>query len=86
MMRPLFDRVVVKRNAAASVTPGGILLPETGREKPVSGVVLSVGAKCTEVKAGDVVYFGKYSGAELAGEADHLVMKEEEIIGVEVTP
>ena len=90
--RPLHDRVVVRRLAADEKTKGGIIIPDTAKEKPQEGEVLAVGpggrdesGKLTplDVKKGDRVLFGKWSGTEvkLDGE-DLLIMKESDIMGV----
>lgn len=90
--RPLHDRVLVRRIEAEEKTAGGIIIPDSAKEKPAEGVVVSVGAgnktedgKVTplDVKAGDKVLFGKWSGTEvkLDGE-DLLIMKESDILGI----
>jgi chaperonin GroES len=90
--RPLHDRVLVRRVEAEEKTAGGIIIPDTAKEKPQEGEVISVGAgtrdesgKLVEldVKAGDKILFGKWSGTEvrLNGE-DLLIMKESDILGV----
>jgi chaperonin GroES len=90
-MRPLHDRVVVKRIAAEERTKGGIIIPDTAKEKPQEGRVLAVGLGKREdgkvikpdVKEGDRILFGKYTGTEvvLDGE-EHIIMREEDILGV----
>ena len=90
--RPLHDRVVVKRIDAEAKTKGGIIIPDTAKEKPSQGEVVAVGPGGRDeagklipldVKAGDTVLFGKWSGTEvkLDGE-DLLIMKESDILGV----
>ncbi|RDE07986.1 co-chaperone GroES [Pelagibacterium lacus] len=90
--RPLHDRVVVRRVDSEEKTAGGIIIPDTAKEKPSEGVIVSVGpgarddsGKVTalDVKAGDRVLFGKWSGTEVKinGE-DLLIMKESDIMGV----
>lgn len=90
--RPLHDRVVVRRVDSEEKTKGGIIIPDTAKEKPSEGVVVSVGPGARDdsgkivapdVKAGDRVLFGKWSGTEvkLNGE-DLLIMKESDIMGV----
>jgi chaperonin GroES len=90
--RPLHDRVLVKRIEAEERTPGGIIIPDTAKEKPVEGEVLAVGAGARDesgkvipldVKVGDRILFGKWSGTEVVidGE-DRLIMKESDILGV----
>ena len=91
-IRPLHDRVVVKRMEEERTSAGGIVIPDSATEKPVRGEVLSVGngkvsengdVRPLDVKVGDQVLFGKYSGTEIKidGE-DFLVMREDDIMGV----
>lgn len=90
-IRPLHDRVIVKRIEEEEKTKGGIIIPDTAKEKPQEGRVIAVGAGKREdgklvpmdVKEGDKILFGKYSGAEikLNGE-EHLIMREEDILGI----
>ena len=90
--RPLHDRVLVRRIEAAEKTAGGIIIPETAKEKPQEGEVVSVGTGLRlengtitplDVKAGDKILFGKWSGTEIKidGE-DLLIMKESDVLGV----
>ncbi len=90
--RPLHDRVVVRRVTAEEKTSGGIIIPDTAKEKPMEGEVIAVGPgardeqgkiQALDVKAGDRVLFGKWSGTEvkLDGE-DLLIMKESDLMGV----
>ena len=90
--RPLHDRVLVRRIEEESKTTGGIIIPDTAKEKPMQGEVIAVGPGARdesgqliplEIKAGDRVLFGKWSGTEvrLDGE-DLLIMKESDILGV----
>ena len=90
--RPLHDRVLVRRVEAEEKTAGGIIIPDSAKEKPAEGIVVSAGAgakaddgKVTplDVKAGDRVLFGKWSGTEvkLDGE-DLIIMKESDVMGV----
>jgi chaperonin GroES len=91
-IRPLFDRVLVKRNDEPTKTRSGLFLPETAKEKPVEGTVLAVGAgrvdddgKITPltVKAGDRVVFGKYAGTEIKVDGeDRLILREDDILGI----
>lgn len=91
-LRPLHDRVIVKRMEEERLSAGGIVIPDSATEKPIKGEVLSVGAgKIQEdgsvrqmaVKAGDKVLFGKYSGTEVKVEGDELlVMREDDIMAV----
>ena len=88
--RPLHDRVVVRRIEAEEKTSGGIIIPDTAKEKPQEGEVIAVGAGKTndegkrvalDVKAGDRVLFGKYSGTEIKVEdEDYLILREDEIL------
>ena len=90
--RPLHDRVVVRRVESESKTAGGIIIPDTAKEKPQEGEIVAVGSGARDeagklipldVKAGDTVLFGKWSGTEvkLNGE-DLLIMKESDIMGI----
>ena len=91
-VRPLHDRVIVKRIKEEEKTKGGIIIPDTAKEKPIEGKVIAVGdGKTTEdgkkiplqVKKGDRVLFGKYAGTEiqLDGE-EHLIMREDDIVAI----
>ena len=90
-VRPLHDRVIIKRIEEEEKTRGGIIIPDTAKEKPQEGRVVAVGPGRhddgkvipLDVKAGDKILFGKYSGAEikLNGE-EHLILKEEDILGI----
>ncbi len=90
--RPLHDRVVVKRIEAEEKTAGGIIIPDTAKEKPQEGEVVAVGPGGRDesgklipidVKAGDRVLFGKWSGTEVKIDGvDYLIMKESDIMGV----
>ena len=91
-IRPLQDRVIVKRLEEEEKTKGGIIIPDTAKEKPQEGKVIAVGkGKMSEegklipldVKVGDKILFGKYSGTEIKIEGEeHLIMREEDILGV----
>lgn len=91
-IRPLHDRVIVKRVEEKEVMKGGIIIPDTAKEKPMEGEVVAVGpGKTTEdgkraaldVKAGDRVLFGKYAGTEIkVDEQDYVIMREEEILAI----
>lgn len=91
-MRPLHDRVVVKRMEEERTSPGGIVIPDAATEKPVKGKVVAVGngkildngeVRALDVKKDDTVLFGKYSGTEVKVEGeDLLVMKEDDIMAV----
>ena len=90
-IRPLHDRVIVKRTEEVEKTKAGIIIPDTAKEKPQEGKVVAVGPGRLEegkvipldVKAGDKILFGKYSGTEinLNGE-EHLILREDDILGV----
>jgi chaperonin GroES len=91
-IRPLQDRVIVKRIEEEEKTKGGIIIPDTAKEKPSEGKVIAVGpGKVTDdgkkipmdVKVGDRVLFGKYSGMEIKIEGEeHLIMREDDIVGI----
>ncbi|EJN03151.1 co-chaperone GroES [Phyllobacterium sp. YR531] len=90
--RPLHDRVVVRRVESEAKTAGGIIIPDTAKEKPQEGEIVSVGTGARDeagklvpldVKAGDRVLFGKWSGTEVKiGGEDLLIMKESDILGI----
>ena len=92
-IRPLFDRILVKRVEEATRSAGGLFLPETAKEKPAEGEVLAVGqgrvndesgeVTALQVKVGDKVVFGKYAGTEIkvAGE-DLVILREDDILGI----
>ena len=90
--RPLHDRVVVRRIEEDERTPGGIIIPDTAKEKPQQGEVIAVGpgardekgaVQPLDVKAGDRVLFGKWSGSEVKLDGEELlIMKESDILGV----
>jgi chaperonin GroES len=91
-IRPLQDRIVVKRLEEEGKTKGGIIIPDTAKEKPIEGKVIAVGngklmengtRVPLEVKAGDRILFGKYSGTEVKIEGEeHLIMREDDVLGV----
>ena len=91
-IRPLHDRVVVRRMEEERTSAGGIVIPDSATEKPIQGKVIAVGngkildsgdVRALDVKIGDRVLFGKYSGTEVKIEGeDYLVMREEDIMGV----
>ena len=94
--RPLGDRVLVKRVEEETRTKGGIIIPDTAKEKPQEGEVVSVGSgtlndkgelRALDVKAGDRILFGKWSGTEVKlGGEELLIMKESDILGILDTP
>ena len=91
-LRPLGDRILVKRIKEEEKTKGGIIIPDTAKEKPQEGKVVAVGkgklattasSSPPEVKAGDKILFGKYSGSEIKLEGDDLiVLREDDILGI----
>jgi chaperonin GroES len=91
-IRPLQDRIIVKRIDEEEKTKGGIIIPDSAKEKPMEGEVIAVGSgkvldngtkQAPEVKTGDRVLFGKYSGTEVKIEGvEHLIMREDDILGV----
>lgn len=91
-VRPLHDRVLVKRFSEEERSKGGIIIPDTAKEKPVQGEIIAVGQgrvsedgklRPLDVKKGDRVLFGKYAGTEIKIEGeDFLMMREEDILGV----
>jgi chaperonin GroES len=91
-IRPLHDRVIVKRIKEEETTKGGIIIPDTAKEKPSEGKIIAVGKgkllengtlKPLEVKAGDKVLFGKYAGTEVKIDGEeHLIMREDDIIAI----
>lgn len=91
-LRPLHDRVVVKRMEEERTSPGGIVIPDSAAEKPIRGEVIAVGdgkildsgeRRKLDVKAGDKILFGKYSGTEVKMDGDEIVvMREDDIMAV----
>ena len=91
-IRPLHDRVIVRRLEEERKSAGGIVIPDTAKEKPVQGEVIAVGTgkimedgkvRRLDVKVGDKILFGKYSGTEVkVGDEELLVMREEDIMGI----
>ena len=91
-IRPLHDRVIVRRLEEERKTAGGIVIPDTAKEKPIQGEVIAVGTgkiledgkvRPLDVKVGDKILFGKYSGTEVkVGDEELLVMREEDIMGI----
>ena len=91
-IRPLHDRVIVKRLEEERTSPGGIVIPDTAAEKPIQGKVVAVGkgkiledgnVRPLDVKVGDKILFGKYSGTEVKVDGDELlVMREEDVMAV----
>ena len=91
-LRPLQDRIVVKRLEGENKTKGGIIIPDTAKEKPIEGRVVAVGngkvlkdgkQRPLEVKVGDVVLFGKYSGTEVKIDGEeHVLLREDDVLAV----
>ncbi|MGD8388646.1 MAG: co-chaperone GroES [Desulfobacteraceae bacterium] len=91
-IKPLHDRVIVKRIEEEETTKGGIIIPDTAKEKPIEGKVLAVGSgkvldngkkQPLEVKEGDRVLFGKYAGTDIKIDGEeHLIMREDDIIAI----
>jgi chaperonin GroES len=91
-VRPLHDRIVVKRLAEEEKTKGGIIIPDSAKEKPIQGEVTAVGngklledgkLRPLDVKVGDRILFGKYAGSEIKVDGvEHLILREDEILGV----
>ena len=86
-IQPLADRVVVEPKALEQKTAGGLIIPDTNKEKPLEGVILAVGAGtkdiAMEVKVGDNVLYGKYSGTEVSVEGeDYLIMRQSDILAI----
>ncbi|MBU1004002.1 MAG: co-chaperone GroES [Proteobacteria bacterium] len=91
-LKPLNDRVLVKRLEGEDVTSGGIIIPDTAKEKPMKGQIVAAGPGKTDdsgktikmaVKAGDLVLFNKYAGTEIKIEGiEHLVMREDDILAI----
>lgn len=91
-IRPLHDRLVVRRVEEDTTTKGGIIIPDSAKERPIEGEVISVGSgKRTDdgdltpmdVKAGDRVLFGKYAGTEIKLDGiEHLILREDEVLAV----
>lgn len=88
-IRPLYDRLLVKRLENEETTAGGIIIPDTAKEKTQTGKVLAAGegrlakdgsVTPLKVKAGDIVFFGKFSGTE--ADKEHLILREDEVLGI----
>jgi len=90
--RPLQDRLLVKRVAEENKTKGGIIIPDSAKEKPLEGKVISCGngkvqedgkVRPLDIKAGDTILFSKYAGTEIKIEGeDHLILREEDVLGI----
>jgi len=91
-IRPLHDRILVKRVEEETKTKGGIIIPDTAKEKPIEGKVVAVGngkvldsgeVRKLEVKKGDRILFGKYSGTEVKIDGtEHLILREDDVLGI----
>ena len=91
-IRPLHDRVLVKRIEEEAKTKGGIIIPDTAKEKPQEGRVVAVGSgkllengtvRSLDVKAGDRILFGKYSGSEITLDGEeHIILREEDVLAI----
>ena len=91
-IRPLQDRLIIKRVAEENKTKGGLFIPDTAKEKPLEGKVIAVGngkilengqVRAMDIKAGDTILFSKYAGTEIKIEGEeHLIMREDDILGV----
>jgi len=91
-VKPLYDRLIVKRVEEKEVKTGGIIIPDTAKEKPMEGKVIAVGKGRVEkdgttiplqVKVGDRILFGKYAGTEIKiEEKEHVILREDEVLGV----
>ena len=91
-VKPLYDRLIVKRVEEKEVKTGGIIIPDTAKEKPMEGKVVAVGPGRVEkdgttiplqVKVGDRILFGKYAGTEIKiEEKEHVILREDEVLGV----
>jgi chaperonin GroES len=91
-IRPLQDRILVRRVQEEEKSKGGIIIPDTAKEKPIEGEIVAVGTgkvldngklRALDVKAGDRILFGKYAGNEITVDGvEHLILREDEILGV----
>lgn len=90
--RPLQDRLLVKRVEAEEKSKGGIIIPDSAKEKPIEGVVIAVGngkvlddgkTRSIDIKAGERILFGKYSGTEIKVDGEeHVILREDEVLGI----
>lgn len=89
---PLSDRILVQRSKSEEKSPGGIIIPDAAKEKPVEGTVISVGSgkklddgtvRQPDVKAGDKILFGKYAGTEIKLDGvEHVILREDDVLGI----
>lgn len=92
MLKPLGDRIIAKALSAESVTPGGIVLPDSAKEKPLEGEVLAVGpgaqldsgkVRPMDVKVGDKIIYGKYAGTEVkVGAEEYIILRQEDVLAI----
>ena len=84
--RPLHDRLLVKRVQAEEKSKGGIIIPDSAKEKPIEGEVIAVGngkVRSLEVKPGNRILFGKYTGTEIKVDGvEHVILREDEVLGI----
>lgn len=82
-LKPLHDRVIVKRKEKEEKTSGGLYIPDSAKEKPHNGLVLAAGPECKTAKKGDIILFAKYAGSEFTMDGDELIiMREDDILGI----
>jgi len=82
-LKPLHDRVIVKRKEEEDKTAGGIYIPDSAKEKPQGGEIMAAGPECKTVKEGDSILFAKYAGSEFSMDGEDLIiMREDDILGV----
>jgi chaperonin GroES len=91
-IRPLYDRILARRTAEQDKTPGGLLIPDNAKEKPMEAVVISVGTgklldkgviQALTVKAGDKILIGKYTGSEVKLDGqDHIILREDDVLAI----
>jgi len=91
-VKPLYDRVIIKRIEEKETRRGGIIIPDSAKEKPMEGKVIAIGAGrvnkdgkriALEIKVGDRVLFGKYAGQEIKiDDKEHVILKEDEVLGI----
>ena len=91
-VRPLGDRILIKRHEEVEKTRGGIIIPESAKERPLEGTVIAVGSgkrledgtlQKLDVKAGDKILFGKYAGTEIKVDGvEHIIVREDEVLGI----
>ncbi len=92
MLKPLGDRIIAKALSAESVTPGGIVLPDSAKEKPLEGEVIAVGpgaqldsgkVRPMDVKVGDKIIYGKYAGTEVkVGAEEYIILRQEDVLAI----